>query len=389
MDPATAFVFASLMMLANGWVLGMVGRDFPAALRPCTASWRIATLLLAGGALIYAVRDYAPRAAGMLLANGLLLLGCTGYWRALRQFYGRADAWWIWLPAGLGFAGVAWFAVLRPDTLLRVFVLSSCFTVLLLAAFVLLISQKSPEGVRSRRVMASLFALMVVFTVGRAAYFLSQGISPSLEMAGEGGWINLASPMVAALLPVVGTTAFLLMCSERIGRQWELAASTDYLTGLPNRRTLLTVGERRFGAAQPPARRLALAVIDIDHFKSINDSHGHEVGDVALRHLAEHLRAACRDGDLAARHGGEEFVVLWEGLDTAAARTAGERLCAQVASEPLRTEGALIPMTISMGVAAAGEADRSFHDLLRRADHALYAAKAGGRNRVVEAREKS
>ncbi|MDR6767110.1 diguanylate cyclase (GGDEF)-like protein [Acidovorax delafieldii] len=269
------------------------------------------------------------------------------------------------------------------------FVLSLCFTVLLSASFALLLSQNSPEGARSRRVMAWLFALIAAFTMGRAAYFILKGISPSMEMAGDGGWINLVSPMVAALLPVVGTTAFLLMCSERIGRQWELAASTDYLTGLPNRRTLLTVGERRFGAAQPPARRLALAVIDIDHFKSINDSHGHEVGDVALRHLAEHLRAACRDGDLAARHGGEEFVVLWEGLDTAAARTAGERLCAQVASEPLRTDGALIPMTISMGVAAAGEADRSFHDLLRRADHALYAAKAGGSNRVVEATDKS
>ena len=388
MDPATAFVVASLMMLANGWVLGMVGREFPAPLLPCTTSWRIATLLLAGGALIHAARSFMPLEVGAPVANGLLLLGCTGYWRALRQFYGLPETPWIWAPAAVGIAGVVWFAALRPHTPLRVLILSACFTVLLLASFALLVSQKSPEGVRSRRVMASLFAVVAGFAVARAAYFVSQGISPSMEMAGEGGWINLVSPMVAALLPVVGTTAFLLMCSERIGRQWELAASTDYLTGLPNRRTLLTVGERRFGGSAPGARRLALAVVDIDHFKSINDSHGHEVGDVALCHVAERLRAACRDGDLAARHGGEEFVLLWEGLDTAEARTAGERLRAQVASEPLRTEGALIPMTVSMGVASAGEGDRSFHDLLRRADHALYAAKAGGRNRVETAQER-
>lgn len=196
----------------------------------------------------------------------------------------------------------------------------------------------------------------------------------------------MASPMITALLPVVGTTAFLLMCSERIGRQWELAASTDYLTGLPNRRTLVTVGERRFAERPQQASGLALAVIDIDHFKAINDCHGHEVGDVALRHVAVHLRTACRGSDLAARHGGEEFVVLWEGLDTTAALMAGERLRALVAGEPLNAGGVFIPMTISMGVAAANAGDRSFHDLLRRADEALYAAKAGGRNRVEQAK---
>lgn len=194
--------------------------------------------------------------------------------------------------------------------------------------------------------------------------------------------MNIASPLVTALLPVVGTTAFLMMCSERVGRQWELAASTDYLTGLPNRRTLVAVGERRFGELRAPLRGLALAVIDIDHFKAINDRHGHELGDVALRHVADHLRAACRGSDLAARHGGEEFVVLWDGLDAAAAATAGERLRALVAREPLLAGTALIPMTISLGVAAVGEGDGSFSDLLRRADEALYAAKANGRNRV-------
>lgn len=388
MDPVTIFIVATLMMLANGWVLGMMRKVFPAALRPCTDTWRIATLLLAGGAVIYAFQFHMPIWLASPLANGLVLLGCTGYWRALRQFYGLPDLRWMLAPAVVGILGVAWFAVLRPDTSMRVFILSTCCTFLLVASLVLLVSQKSPEGVHSRRVMASLFAVVAGFTVFRAGYFLGYGIRPSFDVTGDGAWINMASPMVTALLPVVGTTAFLLMCSERIGRQWELAASTDYLTGLPNRRTLVTVGERRFGEMQQQqARRLALAVIDIDHFKAINDNHGHEVGDVALKHVAEHLRAACRGSDLAARHGGEEFVVLWDGLDTAAAQTAGERLRALVAQEPLHTGGAFISMTISMGVATAGEGDRSFHDLLRRADEALYAAKAGGRNRVETAEQ--
>ncbi|MDR6767111.1 hypothetical protein J2W88_002386 [Acidovorax delafieldii] len=105
MDPATAFVVASLMMLSNGGVLGMVGRDFPASLLPCTRSWRISTLLLAGGALIHAARNFMPMELGALLANGLLLLGCTGYWHALRQFYGRPETRWIWTPAVMGMVG--------------------------------------------------------------------------------------------------------------------------------------------------------------------------------------------------------------------------------------------------------------------------------------------
>lgn len=387
MEPVTIFIVATLMMLANGWMLGLVRKDFPAALRTCAETWRTATLLLAGSAVFYAFQYRMPLGIASPLANGLVLLGCTGYLRALRQFYGLPDPRWLLVPAAVGIVGILAFVMLWPDTRMRVLILSSCSAFLLLASFGLLLSQKSPEGARSRRVMAGLFAIVGGFVVLRAAYLLGRGISPSFDITGEGAWINIASPMITALLPVVGTTAFLLMCSERIGRQWELAASTDYLTGLPNRRTLVTVGERRFAEMQQthPGRSLALAVIDIDHFKAINDRHGHEVGDIALRHVAEHLRAACRGSDLAARHGGEEFVVLWDGLDAAASATAGERLRALVEREPLHAGGELIRMTISMGVAAAGQGDRSFSDLLRRADEALYVAKANGRNRVESA----
>ena len=382
MDPITVFIVATLMMLANGWVLGLVRKDFPASLRPCAETWRIATLLLAGGSVMYAFRDHLPLGLASPLANGLVLLGCTGYWRALRQFYGLPDLWWMLAPALVGISGILWFAVLSQDTRMRVSVLSTCCAVLLGASFVLLITQKSPEGVHSRRVMASLFALVAVFTVFRAGYILVLGISPSFDITGHGAWINMVSPMIAALLPVVGTTAFLLMCSERIGRQWERAASTDYLTGLPNRRTLTTAGEQRFAQWHHKRSGFALAVIDIDHFKRINDRHGHEVGDVALRYVAQHLQSACRGTDLAARHGGEEFVMLWDGMDAATALAAGERLRTLVAQEPLHGSAEPIVMTISMGVAVAAEGDASFNDLLRRADEALYAAKAAGRNRV-------
>lgn len=382
MDPITIFIVATLMMVANGWVLALMRNDFPVELRTSAGTWGAATLLLAGSAVLYAVQYRLPLGLSSPMANGLVLLGCTGYWRALRQFYGLPDRPWMLAPALIGIGGITWFATAHPHTGARVLILSSACAFLLLASLMVLLSQKSQAGVRSRRVMAGLFGAVAAFTVFRAGYFLFKGLAPSFDITGDGAWINMASPMVTAILPVVGTTGFLLMCSQRIGHHWELAASTDYLTGLANRRTLVAVGEQRFAHANAGGGGFAVAMIDIDHFKAINDDHGHAVGDLALRHVAQQLQAACRSADFAARHGGEEFVILWDAMDTQAARAAGDRLRRLLAEHPLRLNDAPLPVTISVGVALHTGSDTSFDQILHRADKALYAAKTRGRDRV-------
>jgi diguanylate cyclase (GGDEF)-like protein len=228
------------------------------------------------------------------------------------------------------------------------------------------------------------------FVLFRAGYFVAVGVNPTFSVHWDGAWMNLATPLVVATLPVIGTTAFLLLCSERIRRQWERAASTDYLTGLPNRRTLVETGERRFAwvraADGHAASGFALGVVDIDHFKRINDEHGHEIGDVALKHVAALLQSACRGAELPARQGGEEFVVLFEDLNAQSAQAAGERLRQAVAQSPFMAGDLVLPLTVSIGLAVLQEADANFDSMLRRADEALYAAKAAGRNRVELAR---
>jgi diguanylate cyclase (GGDEF)-like protein len=172
------------------------------------------------------------------------------------------------------------------------------------------------------------------------------------------------------------------MCSERIRRQWERAASTDYLTGLANRRTLADAGAQRFAQARQQDRGFGLGVIDIDHFKSINDRYGHDVGDAALKHVAAKLELACREAELPARQGGEEFVVLFDDVAGDTALAAGERLRHAVAEAPFIAGELTLPVTVSIGVAVRLPEDREFDCVLRRADAALYAAKRGGRNRV-------
>lgn len=296
MDPVTIFFIATLMMLANGGVLGLMHKDLPLPMRPAAASWRVATLLFAGGSILFAAQGLNPPAYTLALANALVMFGFTGYLRALRQFYGLKDKLWIMVPAALGTAAVFWLTLGTADVGGRILTVSVVWSVLMVHCIVVLVSQERRDGARSRRVMAGLFTAVALFVLFRAGYFVLMGVNPAFNVLGAGAWMNIATPMVAATLPVIGTTAFLLMCSERIRRQWERAASTDYLTGLPNRRTLVEMGLQRFEQARTSQASggFGVAIVDIDHFKRINDEHGHEMGDVALKHVAMRLRSACR-----------------------------------------------------------------------------------------------
>lgn len=379
LDPATAFVFAVLMMLLNGGVLGLMHKALPTALQPSARSWRIATLLMAAGSVLLIVQAAYPPGFILPVANALLMLGLTLYWRALRQFYGLRDHWTMLLPTLAGVSGIAWFATIAPDLTARVVVASVCWLVVLLGGLHALWQGRS-EAAISRRVMVGVFVVVVLFTFVRLFWFAGGAASGS-TVVDTGRLINIITPLVATVLPVIGTTAFLQMCSERIRRQWEHAASTDHLTGLANRFILAREGEARL--ARRGNDRLALAVVDIDHFKTINDRHGHEVGDLALRHVADRLRAACRASDLPARQGGEEFVVLFAAAPDEDVGALGERLRVAVEASPFRARGVELQMTVSIGVTAARDRDGGLDELLRRADRALYDAKRDGRNRVV------
>jgi len=149
----------------------------------------------------------------------------------------------------------------------------------------------------------------------------------------------------------------------------------DPLTGLPNRRAL----EKALGAGE---QAWALALIDIDHFKDVNDTYSHLVGDEALRHLAKLLRRCCRGSDLPVRWGGEEFAILLRQLAEGAAPAAAERVRAMVEAYDWSSVAAGLTMTVSIGV-AVGDAARSMDEVFAEADQHLYAAKRGGRNRVA------
>lgn len=157
----------------------------------------------------------------------------------------------------------------------------------------------------------------------------------------------------------------------------------DHLTGVNNRRAFFDAAETELQRWLRAPRALSLVLVDADHFKRINDEHGHATGDAVLRHLAAGLKASFREVDVVARLGGEEFVVLLPGANADAAEGLARRVCRDIAARTVEVEGTVIRYTVSAGVATMEAGITDVDTLVKRADAAMYAAKHSGRNRVV------
>jgi diguanylate cyclase (GGDEF)-like protein len=186
-----------------------------------------------------------------------------------------------------------------------------------------------------------------------------------------------------SIMAIVGLTGIgalsLTLSQSRATRRHREEARTDALTGLLNRRALFG----RFGAADLPAGT-AVLMFDIDHFKRINDRHGHAGGDAALLHFGAILRRNTGSPDSVARIGGEEFCAILRPMPIDHAKALAERIRADFEAQPAQLLNEPIPATVSIGIATSG-ANESFSSVLNRADDALYLAKGNGRNRVTVA----
>jgi diguanylate cyclase (GGDEF)-like protein len=179
--------------------------------------------------------------------------------------------------------------------------------------------------------------------------------------------------------------AELQRCMSELGvanRKLQQAALTDPLTGIHNRRYAMERLDQEWAASARSGDPLSCLVIDIDFFKRVNDSYGHDVGDLVLKETAATLRASLRLSDVICRIGGEEFVVFGPAMDLETARLCGERLRAQAQSSTIEAPCATIRVTLSIGVAERSASMDGPADLLKAADQAVYVAKQEGRNRV-------
>ncbi|HUL58765.1 MAG TPA: GGDEF domain-containing protein [Anaeromyxobacteraceae bacterium] len=170
--------------------------------------------------------------------------------------------------------------------------------------------------------------------------------------------------------------------AARLHAELHLRATVDPLTRLLNRGAFEEALAREVARARRGGTPLAVLIVDVDHFKRVNDGHGHAAGDAVLREIASRIAAAARGGDVVGRIGGEEMAVALPGADLAAAREAGERIRARVAGTALAAGALGLAVTVSIGAAALLAADADAAPLLARADARLYQAKRSGRDRV-------
>jgi diguanylate cyclase (GGDEF)-like protein len=192
--------------------------------------------------------------------------------------------------------------------------------------------------------------------------------------------------MSGALFMLVFLAGATMGCSLIVTHHQELAlrraSLTDVLTGWLNRRALHDIARRDFDRSRRTGTPLFFIAFDIDHFKTINDRYGHSVGDAAICHVTALSARALRGYDAMFRIGGEEFAVLVNGGSLDDVQRIAQRLRELVADTPLLVHGLAVPMTVSVGLAAARASDLQWEDVLRHADEAMYHAKQNGRNRV-------
>jgi diguanylate cyclase (GGDEF)-like protein len=188
---------------------------------------------------------------------------------------------------------------------------------------------------------------------------------------------------VRPTLEVLARHIAVSLANARMVKRLEDLATTDGLTGLLNKRTLSELAKQKVRSAERFDKPLSVLICDLDHFKKINDVHGHDVGDVVIRGFADVLRRTKRDTDLVGRFGGEEFVVACEETDAEGAELLAERIRAELEGTTFHAKDGPIRVTCSIGVATYPRAGTDWDTLFKATDEALYVSKRTGRNRVT------
>jgi diguanylate cyclase (GGDEF)-like protein len=379
LDLPTLLVLETLASLVSAIVLGvsLLGTAGPGA-REATLSM----LCLAPAFALYLLRERIPGAVSVLGSNLLFWIAALLIHRAVTHFSsGRPPARW---PLVFVVAVTPLFAVLASSGSwygVRVLITSAVLCVLVGASVRELVRAGGWTEEPSRGFAVALLGLASLGLAVRIVLVLPHW---RLDAAPLAPTPETMLAFVPALLLAQGFgPAFLLMQRERSAALAARLATVDALTGCLNRRALEDRARIELAHAARMQRSVALVVVDLDHFKQVNDTHGHATGDALLRCAGRVLRSAVRPGDVVARFGGEEFCLLLREADPAQARAAAERLRASLAAASIEASGAPLSPRASIGVASrVPDSQEGWETLFRDADAALYRAKRAGRDRV-------
>ena len=382
-DLATIALFGALQALLLAPLLLAATRAYTGVARTSLRIWGTVLLLQAVGWVLMGLRGHASDWVSIVLANGVLMISYAESARALRLLLGVPQRRLLLATIGVaGWLGIAWFGVVEPDYRARVYIASVA-----LGAYLLLLAWPLRHALRhggssAQRVMLLVLLGALLGWCGRLGDLFSHPSAAAGLLVYSP--VNAVQMIYSAVEPVLASIAFLLMYNEAAQAELHRLARTDPLTGTLNRLALDEEAHRLFHHPNH-AGTLAALMIDVDHFKRINDDFGHASGDRVLAALAASIGAQLRQPAVLGRMGGEEFLALLPATDMTDAMALAERLRGTVATLCPLPDDPASHVSISIGVATRGPGDKNAHELIRRADRALYAAKRAGRNRVEAA----
>lgn len=373
LDPRSMIAMSGFMTAIMAVVLLFMRRHYPPSIRGVGA-WSAAPLLWLASTVLFGARDMIPQWLSMVLANLLLVLGSVLYYQGTRAFFGKPLAWqpWLWLMGGTA----AMFVVLTyhlHNYALRV----TFFTMVMGVVYGAQLRFMLQHGGRSfpvrlvETVLAFHMAMLAVRLVSIAAGQAGANIlEPSLFQT-----LYIGAYALSVLLLSIGAV---LMATDRLRTELEHLATHDSLTQALNRRAMLQCCDEELARARRYGNGPSLMMIDLDNFKAVNDTYGHQHGDAVLVHFAQCTQQALRQSDRLGRYGGEEFLVLLPGTGSEAAHAVALRIHALLAS------GHALDCSVSIGLTHWSGPDDTLDAMLSRADAALYQAKDQGRHRTIE-----
>lgn len=377
LDVRSIILLTGLMGLLMSVVLFFLRRTYPPSIRGL-GEWAVAPLVLFVATLLFAARGAIPNLLSIVLANLLLFSGTALFYFGTQRFFGLKPAIRFWCGViVIALIPFSWFSLFQPHYGIRLAVITAFMAMLTFTHFGLILAH-GPRQFSSYFTGAWLLVLALT-QVGRFIYSWSlPAPDATFDSSDRTQAMQLAVYAFAILAQTIG---FVLMATDRLRAELEHLATHDSLTGALNRRALIEACGLELARCRRNYQVMALLVMDLDHFKAINDTYGHQTGDRVLVDFARRVGHVLRQPDRFGRFGGEEFVVLLPETSLAEARVVAERIRAEVASGNKE----LPACTVSIGVAANGPDDLEVEAIVARADAAMYRAKEGGRNRVETA----
>jgi diguanylate cyclase (GGDEF)-like protein len=380
MDAFTLVVASALAGMIMAVSMGLM--YFASSRRACLFDWSLAGLFFTVTSVLGAIAiQYQVRQAWLPgIGNALYIAGHFGILAGARRHCGLHPRWDVLAGLAVLVLGAHLLPFVQASMVHRTLVFTPVIVAINFSVGWLL--WRRSEGA-TRLTYLPLIVLELFFLTQqslRATYMALNGDAPLTFMGSQ--FLQTAGSLFVLVFLSVATMSCALIVIQEQTVALRRASLTDALTGWLNRRALHDIGLREFRRCRRTGADLFFITFDIDHFKSINDRHGHSVGDTAICHVTALSGKVLRGYDTLFRIGGEEFAVLVSGGRLDDVCGIAERLRELVAATPLGTGGHEVRMTVSVGVAAQALDDAKWEDVLKRADEALYHAKQHGRNRV-------